>query len=139
MSIFSFFFNTLLSLSEMVYITGGNVNISKLIIVTLICMTFFQLFLEIYILFTIPYFFIFNWSLHKLRFCSNLFLCLCELGLFLHTYQNKSLHYITMVVYLIIFIIFYYILNLKILLFKKIHKMEKHILIHPYHACVTIG
>ena len=122
--IFSFFFNTLLSLSEMVYITGGNVNISKLIIVTLICMTFFQLFLEIYILFTIPYFFIFNWSLHKLRFCSNLFLCLCELGLFLHTYQNKSLHYITMVVYLIIAVIFYYILNLKILLFKKIHKMD---------------
>ena len=122
--IFSFFFNTLLSLSEMVYISGGNINITKLIIVTLICMTFFQLFIEIYILFTIPYFYIYNWSLHKLRFCSNLFLCLCEFGLFLHTYRNKSLHYITMVVYFIISVIFFYILNIKNLLFKKIYKMD---------------
>jgi hypothetical protein len=122
--IFSFVFNTLLSLSEMVYVSGGNVNITKLIIVSLICMTFFQLFIEIYVLFTIPYFYIYNWSLHKIRFCSNLFLCLCEFGLFLHTYRNKPLHYITMIVFFIISVIIYFILNIKSLLFKKIYKMD---------------
>ena len=112
---FYFILITLLSISHHLIIFSDLIYLIQFIIMLIIILTFAQIFIELNTLYYNTYLYFNNFILHKFRISINLFICFCEISLFLNSYENKKICYF----YMTFFFIFCVIIYMNILTFSN--------------------
>ena len=104
---FYFILVTLLSLSHNLISISDHINFTRLLIFAIILITFAQILIEFNIIYYNTYLYFNNFILHRVRITINLFICFCEIGLFLNSYKNQNICFFYMAFYFIFCLIIY--------------------------------